>query len=72
MSQKAAVSKGTGTASTGNAGKSKGNLLSKPGKGASKSLPAEAELLRKSTADIKPEDVLSLEAATEGQLAGVG
>lgn len=69
MSQKAAVGKGAGSTNAGNAGKSKGSLLSKPGKGVSRSLPAEAELLRKSAADIKPEDVLSLEAATEGQLA---
>lgn len=65
MSQKAALSTG---ASVGNAGRNKGSLLSKPGKTAPRGRATEAELLCKQ-GDIRPEDVLCLEAATEGQLA---
>ena len=48
------------------AAKSKGRVLSKTGKAAQKGRMTEADLLSK--ADIKPEDVLSLEAATEGEV----
>lgn len=68
MSQKAAVSKGAGSKGAVNAGKNKGSLLSKAGKTAPKGRAIEAGLQSKQ-GDIRPEDVLCLEAATEGQLA---
>lgn len=58
MNQEAAVNGAGGT------GKSKGKLLSKAAPKA-KSKVAEAELIRKRDL-IRPEDVLSLEVATEG------
>lgn len=67
MSQKAAVSKGSSSKGASNAGKNKGSLLSKTGKAVTKGRTTEAELLRKQ-GDVRPEDVLSLDAATEGQL----
>lgn len=69
MSQNAAVSQGAVSKGAGNAGKNKGSLLSKAGKAAPKGRVTEAELLRRQ-GDIRPEDVLCLEAATEGELAG--
>lgn len=70
MSQKAAVSTGASTKGAGNAGKNKASLISKAGKTVSKGRATEAELLRKQgQGDIRPEDVLCLEEATEGQLA---
>ena len=66
MSKKAAVNKGASSKGASNSGKGVGSLSSKPGKGGSKGKLTEADLLCKQS--IRPEDVLSLEAATEGEL----
>lgn len=66
MSQKAAVSKGASSKGACSSGKSKGSHPSKQSRPASKSRVTEADLLRKH-GDISPEDVLSLEVATEGE-----
>lgn len=66
-SQRAAVSKGASSKCADSAGNNRGSLLSKAGKAVPKGWTTEAELLRR-TSDIRPEDVLSLEVATEGQL----
>lgn len=69
-SQKAAASKGASSKSASSAGKNRGSLSSKAGKAVPK-WTTEADLLRR-TSDIRPEDVLSLEVATEGQLVHSG
>lgn len=66
MSQKAAATKGTGSKGVSNGGKSKGSHLSKQSKAASKGRLTETDLLHKQ-GNITPEDVLSLEIATEGK-----
>lgn len=70
MNKKAAVNKGASSKGASNSGKGVGSLSSKPGKGGSKSKLTEADLLCKQS--IRPEDVLSLEASTEGELHGDG
>lgn len=66
MSQKAAVSKGASSKGASSGGKSKGSHPSKQSKPASKGRVAEADLLRKQ-GGVSPDDVLSLEVATEGE-----
>ena len=71
MSYKATASKGAGSKSASSGGKGKGGHPSKQGKAASKGKVREADLLLKQF-EITPEDVLGLEAATEGERGGAG
>lgn len=60
-----AANKGTASKGAGSGGKSKGSHLPKHSKAGSKKQVTEADLL--SSENITPEDVLSLERATEGK-----
>ena len=60
-----AANKGTGSKGAGSAAKSKGSHQSKPSRAGAKKKVTEADLL--ASGNITPDDVLSLEKATEGK-----
>ena len=64
MSQKS-TSTGKGSSSKGSGSRSKSNFLFRQAKGAKKATVTEAELMSK-RGNVTPDDVLALEAATEG------
>ena len=65
-----AANKGTGSKGAGSAAKSKGSHQSKPSRAGSKKRVMETDLL--ASGIVTPDDVLSLERATEGERLKTG